>query len=109
MTEQEKRDYPIHPKLLEETRERLKRADASHAPAAQGSGTGSGSTGTAERGPADTAQAEGGRAAAPGGSPATGASGLSTGLQPGGTTPKTGAGGHGDLPGSLSTPGPGSS
>ncbi|WP_207461575.1 hypothetical protein [Azospirillum sp. SYSU D00513] len=97
----------IDPKNLEETRERLARADTSHSPAAQGSGTGTGPAGAAERGPADTAQAEGGPAG--GTPPSTGSSGLNSGLQPGGMNPKTGAGGTGDLHGSISTPGPGSS
>ena len=93
----------VDPENLENTRERLARADTSHSPAPQGSGTGSGPAGSGERGPADSAQAQGGSTDnAP---PAAGASGLSSGLQPGGTNPKTGAGGTGEERGDLRTPG----
>lgn len=99
-------DAAIDPKHLEQTREALARADSSHSPTTQGTGTGSGSAQEVDRGPADTAKAAGGTADTPA---ATGAHGVSTGLQPGGTIPTTGAGGTGENRGSMRTPGPGAS
>jgi len=94
----------IDPENLQATREALERADTAHSPASQGTGTGTGGAGPVERGPADTARQSGGvgDGAAPAGG---GSAGVSSGLQPGGMKPTTGAGGHGKLAGSIGTPG----
>lgn len=93
----------VDPENLEKTCERLARADTSQSPIPQGTATGSGPAGSPERGPADTAHQSGGPADSP--PPSTGSQGVSSGLQPGGTIPQTGAGGTGNVRGNIQTPG----
>ena len=97
-------DDKIDPQNLQATREALARSDTSQSPASQGTGTGTGSAGPVERGPAETMRdvVQGDQ----GGAPQTaGAAGVSSGLQPGGMKPTTGAGGRGDVHGNIRTPG----
>lgn len=95
------------PKAIEEARERLRHADTSRSPrgASQSTGTGGGggSIDPTERGPAESAS--GAMQSDQGAPPSAGSAGVATGLNPGGTKPKTGGGGHGDRAGSLGTPG----
>ncbi|HYH22703.1 MAG TPA: hypothetical protein VD995_29180 [Azospirillum sp.] len=95
----------VDPKTLEETRERLARADTAHGTTQTTGGTGSGSSGPVERSPAQSIGRTEGAASSP--PPATGSSGVSSGLHPGGAKPRTGAGGHGDVQGNMRTSGPG--
>ncbi|MGQ9365282.1 hypothetical protein [Azospirillum sp. ST 5-10] len=100
-------DRKDDPRAIEEARERLRRADTSHSPAGQSQSTGTGGGGGAvdplERGPAETAR--GAMEGDQGAPPSAGSAGVATGLNPGGTRPKTGAGGHGERAGSVGTPG----
>lgn len=95
----------VDPKNLEETRERLARADTAHSPTQTSGGTGSGSSGPVERSPAQSIGRTEGAASSP--PPASGSAGVSSGLHPGGTKPQTGAGGRGDVQGNMQTSGPG--